>query len=491
MYQQTYKQKINFPNAIGRTRKKKRIKTKQKGGEAEREEGVNTCGSTHASSIWREYRLEMVFFWPIVFRMKPSSYLCLINHHGLTEKNTTMNYLSDRVNHLSESATLAMTRLSRELISQGLDIINLSIGEPDFNTPEFVKDEAKVALDQNYTHYPPVNGYPELREAICRKLRRDNHLEYKPGQIVVSTGAKQALANTVLALVNPGDEVIMPTPYWVSYSELVKLAEGKSVLVDAGIDTRFKITARQLEAAITPKSKLLMFNSPNNPSGAVYNHDELKALAEVIERHPQLYVIADEIYEYIIFDGKHESLASFDAIHDRIIIINGVSKGYAMTGWRLGYSASNAVIAEAINKIQGQVTSGTCSISQRAAIAAMNRAPEEVPEMQQMLETFRERRDLLVKMLREIPGLQVDLPDGAFYVFPDVSHYLGMTTAEGETIATDEALCMYLLKEAQVALVPGSSFGNDQCLRFSYATSTAKVAEAANRVRAALEKLRG
>ncbi|HBZ68208.1 MAG TPA: aspartate aminotransferase [Bacteroidales bacterium] len=401
-----------------------------------------------------------------------------------------MNYLSDRVNNLSESATLAMTRLSRELISQGLDIINLSIGEPDFNTPEFVKDEAKLALDGNYTHYSPVNGYQELREAICRKLHRDNNLEFKPNQIVVSTGAKQALANTVLALVNPGDEVIMPTPYWVSYSELVKLAEGVSVLVDAGIGSRFKITATQLERAITPKSKLLMFNSPNNPSGAVYDHEELKALAVVIEKNPQLFVIADEIYEYIIFDGKHESLAQFEAIRDRVIIINGVSKGYAMTGWRLGYSASNLMIAQAINKIQGQITSGSNSVTQRAAICAMDRAPKDVPEMQQMIEIFRERRNLLVKLLRQIPGLKVDLPDGAFYVFPDISHYLGKKTADGDILADDNALCMYLLKEACVALVPGSSFGNGKCIRFSYATSTEKVAEAAERVAKALAKLR-
>lgn len=400
-----------------------------------------------------------------------------------------MNYLSDRVNNLSESATLAMTRLSRELISQGLDIINLSIGEPDFNTPEFVKDEARLALDQNYTHYPPVNGYQELREAICRKLHRDNNLIYKPNQIVVSTGAKQALANAVLALVNPGEEVVMPTPYWVSYSELVKLAEGVSVLVDADIRTRFKITAAQLEQAITPRSKLLMFNSPNNPSGAVYDLDELKALASVIEKNPQLFVIADEIYEYIIFDGKHESLAQFETIRDRVIIVNGVSKGYAMTGWRLGYTASNPVIAQAINKIQGQITSGSNSITQRAAICAMDRAPKDVPEMVQMIEIFRERRDLLVRLLRQIPGLKVDLPDGAFYVFPDISSYLGKKTVEGEIIVDDNALCMYLLKEAQVALVPGSSFGNNKCIRFSYATSTEKVAEAAERVAKALARL--
>ncbi|MDD2964041.1 MAG: pyridoxal phosphate-dependent aminotransferase [Bacteroidales bacterium] len=400
-----------------------------------------------------------------------------------------MNYLSDRANQLSESATLAMTRLSRELTQQGFDIINLSIGEPDFDTPGFVKDEAKLALDQNFTHYPPVNGYQDLREAICRKLLRDNQLNYKPNQIVVSTGAKQALANTILALVNPGEEVLMPTPYWVSYSEMVKLAGGKSVLIDAGIETRFKITASQLEAAITPNTKLLMFNSPNNPSGAVYNHDEMEALAGVISKHPHLYVIADEIYEYIIFNGKHESLASYPAIHDRVIVINGVSKGYAMTGWRLGYSASNCDIAQAINKIQGQITSGTCSIAQRAAIVAMDRHPDEVDEMKQMVSTFKERRDLLVALLREIPGLKVDLPDGAFYVFPDVTAYLGKKTADGLTLATDDDLCMYLLKEAQVALVPGSSFGNNQCIRFSYATSSEKIAEAARRVKAALQKL--
>lgn len=400
-----------------------------------------------------------------------------------------MNYLSDRANLLSESATLAMTRLSRELTQQGFDIINLSIGEPDFNTPGFVKDEAKLALDQNYTHYPPVNGYQELREAICRKLSRDNQLHYQPNQIVVSTGAKQALANAVLALVNPGEEVLMPSPYWVSYSEIVKLAGGKSVQIQAGIESRFKVTPRQLEEAITPNTKLLMFNSPNNPSGAVYSFDELKAMADLIARHPNLYVISDEIYEYIIFDGKHESLAQFSEIHDRIIVINGLSKGYAMTGWRLGYSASNCDIAQAINKIQGQITSGTSSITQRAAIAAMNKAPHEVPEMQQMIKIFRERRDLLVKLLREIPGMQVDMPDGAFYVFPDISSYLGRKTPGGETLKADTDLCMYLLREARVALVSGSSFGNEHCIRLSYATSTEKVAEAAQRIKTALGQL--
>lgn len=397
-----------------------------------------------------------------------------------------MNPLSDRVKYLTESATLAMTRLSRELTAQGLDVINLSIGEPDFDTPTFVKEAAKKAIDDNWTHYPPVPGYADLREAVSLKLKRDNNLDYTPEQIVVSTGAKQALTNVMLSLVNPGEEVIVPTPFWVSYSELIKLAEGRAVYINASLENRFKITPQQLEEAITEKTKLVMFNSPNNPTGSVYSREELEEIAKVLERHPHVYVIADEIYEYITFGIAHYSLATFSSIKDRIIIINGVSKGYAMTGWRLGYSVSSLEIAKACNKIQGQITSGTCSITQRAALAALLKGPNENPELVSMVEIFRKRRDLLGSLLKEIPGFKVDIPDGAFYIFPDISELFGKTMANGTVINNDDELCMYLLKEAQVALVSGSSFGNPKCIRFSYATSDERLIEAVKRIKKAL-----
>lgn len=404
----------------------------------------------------------------------------------ITQSNQPMNPLSDRVKFLTESATLAMTRLSRELTAQGLDVINLSIGEPDFDTPSFVKEAAKKAIDDNWTHYPPVPGYQDLREAVSQKLKRDNNLDYSPEQIVVSTGAKQALTNVMLSLVNPGDEVIVPTPFWVSYSELIKLAEGKAVYINATLENRFKITPQQLEQAITPKTRLVMFNSPNNPTGSVYSLQELQEIAKVLENHPHVYVIADEIYEYITFGVNHHSLASFDSIKERIIIINGVSKGYAMTGWRLGYSVSSLEIAKACNKIQGQVTSGTCSITQRAALAALQKGPNENPELVNMVETFRKRRDLLGALLKEIPGFKVDIPDGAFYIFPDISDLYGKKMANGSVISNDDELCMYLLKEAHVALVSGSSFGNPNCIRFSYATSDERLIEAVKRIKKAL-----
>ncbi|MGC8864659.1 MAG: pyridoxal phosphate-dependent aminotransferase [Bacteroidales bacterium] len=399
-----------------------------------------------------------------------------------------MDFLSQRIKNMEESATLAMTRKSRELKAKGLDIINLSIGEPDFNTPNFIKEAAKKALDENYTHYPPVPGYQELREAIAFKLKRDNSLEYKPSQIVVSTGAKQSLANCVMSVINPGDEVIIPAPYWVSYSELVKLAEGRPIYVYAGIEQDFKITPEQLEAAITPASRLIMFNSPSNPTGSVYSPDELKALAEVLLAHPHVFILSDEIYEYIIFEGKHASLASFEGLRDRIAVVNGVSKGYAMTGWRLGYLAGPQAIADACNKIQGQMTSGTCSIAQRAAIDAMLRDPAETTELQDMVSAFRRRRDLLLDLMADIPGLHCNKPQGAFYLFPDVTYFYGKSF-KNCTINNGDDLCLYLLDQAQVALVPGSAFGDPSCIRISYATSEEQLIEAMRRIKVALSFL--
>lgn len=400
-----------------------------------------------------------------------------------------MDFLSHRIKNMEESATLAMTRKSRELKAKGLDIINLSIGEPDFNTPNFIKEAAKKALDENYTHYPPVPGYQELREAIAFKLKRDNGLDYKPSQIVVSTGAKQALANCVLSVVNPGDEVIIPAPYWVSYSELVKLAEGRPVYVYAGIEQDFKITPKQLESAITPATRLIMFNSPSNPTGSVYTYDELRALAEVLLKHTHVFILSDEIYEYIIFEGKHASLASFGGLRDRIAVVNGVSKGYAMTGWRLGYLAGPQAIADACNKIQGQMTSGTCTIAQRAAIDAMLRNPAETTELQEMVSAFRRRRDLLLELMSDIPGLRCNKPQGAFYLFPDVTYFYGKRYGEC-TINNGDDLCLYLLDQAQVALVPGSAFGDPSCIRISYAASEEQLTEAMHRIKLALSNLK-
>jgi len=399
-----------------------------------------------------------------------------------------MNYLSNRINSLSESETLAMTQKSRELKAQGFDVINLSIGEPDFNTPGFVKEAAKKAIDLNFTHYPPVPGYPELREAICKKLKRDNDLDYTPDQIVVSTGAKHSIANVMLSLVNPGDEVIVPAPYWVSYKEIVKLAEGTAVYIPSSIDTNFKISAEQLEAAITPKSKVFIFSSPCNPSGTVYTKDELQAFAEVFARHKNIFIISDEIYEYINFVAHHESIAQFDAIKDRVIVVNGVSKGYAMTGWRIGYIAAPKPIAKACDKMQGQFTSGACSIAQQAALAAILMNPKDSPEFACMLNAFKQRRDLLLDLLKDIPGIITNMPDGAFYVFMDVKHYFGKT--DGTVVINNaEELSMYLLDKVYVALVSGTAFGDPDCLRFSYATSNEKIIEAVKRIKTVLESL--
>ena len=369
-----------------------------------------------------------------------------------------MNYLSDRINLLAESETLAMTRRSRELRAKGFDVINLSIGEPDFDTPDHVKEAAKEAIDQNYSHYTPVPGYPELRQAIANKLKRDNGLDYSAEQIVVSTGAKQSLANAILCLVNPGDEVIIPAPYWVSYKEIIKLAGAKGIFIEGGIQTDFKVTPDQIEAAITPATKLFIFSSPCNPSGTVYSYDELKAFAEVFARYPHVFVISDEIYENINFTGQHGSIASFGSIHDRVIVINGLSKGFAMTGWRLGYMASNKEIAKACDKLQGQITSGACSITQRAAIIAMDTDPSESREIKNMVDAFRYRRDMAINLLREIPGIRINVTDGAFYLFPDVKWYLGKSFGD-QIILSGSDLCDYLLDTAHVAIVPGAAFG--------------------------------
>jgi len=400
-----------------------------------------------------------------------------------------MNYLSDRINLLSESETLAMTRRSRELRAQGFDVINLSIGEPDFDTPDHVKEAAKEAIDQNYSHYTPVPGYPELRQAIVNKLKRDNQLEYTVDQIVVSTGAKQSLANAIMCLVNPGEEVLIPAPYWVSYKEMIKLAGGTGVFIDSNVKTDFKVSPAQIEAAMTPKTKVFMFSSPCNPSGTVYNFEELKAFAEVFARHPQVFIISDEIYENINFTGKHFSIASFPEIFDRVILINGLSKGFAMTGWRLGYMASNKEIAKACDKLQGQITSATCSITQRAAIVAMNTNPAESNDIKLMVEAFKYRRDLAISLLREIPGINLNLPDGAFYLFPEVTMYYGKKFGE-RVILSGSDLCDYLLDTAYVAMVPGAAFGSPDCIRFSYATSEDNLREAIKRISEALAKLK-
>ncbi len=397
-----------------------------------------------------------------------------------------MNPLSDRINRLSESETLAMSRKSRELKARGHDVINLSLGEPDFFTPDKIKQAGKTAIDQNYSFYTPVNGYLELRQAICTKLKRDNKLVFEPDQIVVSTGAKQSIANAVLCLVNPGEEVIVPSPFWVSYREIVKMAEGTEVTIRAGIENDFKISPEQLEGAISKKTKLFMFSSPCNPTGSVYSREELGQLAKVFARHPHVYILADEIYEHINFSGKHESIAQFEEIRDRVIIINGVSKGFAMTGWRLGYMAANLEIAKACNKLQGQVTSGTCSIAQMAGIEAMNTDPKETLPM---LEKFRERRDLVLSLLKDIPGIQTNEPQGAFYIFANVSTFFG--TSDGTTrIENAGDLCMYLLNKVFVAVVPGDAFGDPECIRLSYATSNEVLTEAIKRLETALKDLK-
>ncbi|MVN89676.1 aminotransferase class I/II-fold pyridoxal phosphate-dependent enzyme [Mucilaginibacter sp. HME9299] len=378
-----------------------------------------------------------------------------------------------------------MAKMGRELAAKGVDVISLSFGEPDFHTPEHIKEAAKKAMDDNFTYYTPVAGYPELRKAIAKKLKDENNLDYDFTEIVVSTGAKQAIANAVLCLVNPGEEVIIPTPYWVSYSEVVKLAEGKSVFIDTTVEQNFKITPEQLEAAITPNSKLFMFSSPSNPTGSLYSKAELEGLAKVFEKHPHVYILSDEIYEHINYVDKHESIAQFDSIKDRVIIINGFSKGYAMTGWRIGYTASTKELANAFDKMQGQVTSGTCSITQRAGTAAYEGGLESVLQMR---EQFKKRRDLVYGLLKEIDGLKVNLPEGAFYFFPDVTAFFGKSY-NGRTINDCDELSIYLLEEAHVATVGGLSFGDPKSIRLSYAAAEDKLIEACKRIRRALEQL--
>jgi aspartate aminotransferase len=396
-----------------------------------------------------------------------------------------MNYLADRINRLSESQTIQMAKLSRELKAKGEDIIDLSLGEPDFPTPQFIIDAAKVAMDEGYTKYTPVAGYLELRQAISAKFKRDNNLDYSPEQIVVSTGAKHAIINVVLSLVNPGEEVIIPTPYWVSYSEMVRLAQGNVVFVPSTIDTDFKITAAQLEAAITPNTKLLMFSSPCNPTGSFYSKDELKAFADVLVKYPHVHIISDEIYEHINFTGKHESIAQFPEIKNQVITVNGVSKGFSMTGWRIGYIGASLEIAKACDKMQSQFTSGTNSIAQRAAMAALNGSLEPTYEM---VKAFKKRRDLVLGLLKEIPLLKTNTPPGAFYVFPDVSAYFGKSF-NGNVIKDADDLCMYLIHEAKVSIVTGKAFGDDNCVRFSYATSEDILTKAIQRIKDALAKL--
>lgn len=390
---------------------------------------------------------------------------------------------------MGESETLAMTAKARELKAQGKDVISLSIGEPDFPTPEAVKDAAKEAIDNNFTHYPPVPGYADLREAICAKFQRDNGLAYKPENIIVSTGAKQSIYQLCQVLVNAGDEVIIPTPYWVSYREIAKAAGGECVFVNTTIENNFKMTAEQLEKAITPKSKLIMFSSPSNPTGMLYSRQELEALAAVILKYDNLFVMADEIYEHINYVGQHASIAAVPGMMERTITVNGVAKGFAMTGWRIGFIGAPVIIAKACNKLQGQVTSATCSIAQKATVRAMQMNPETSKDIIGMRDIFRQRRDMVYKLLQDIPGVKVCLPQGAFYFFPDVSFYYGKSF-NGKKIANSTDMAFYLLNEACVATVMGSAFGDDSCIRLSYATSEDLLKEALRRIKDALLALK-
>ena len=397
-----------------------------------------------------------------------------------------MHKVSNRLNRLAESATLAMARMSRELKSSGKDVIALSLGEPDFNTPEFIKNAGIQAINDNYTHYTPVAGLDELREAISLKFKRDNKLEFTKEQIVVSTGAKQSLANICLSLLNPDDEVLLPCPYWVSYSEIIKLAEAKPIEIPSSVDNNFKVTAKQIDKAITSKTKMFMFSSPCNPSGSVYTKEELTDIAKVFEKHPSIFIVSDEIYEHINFTNEHYSIGRIESIQDRVITVNGVSKGYAMTGWRVGFIGGPLWIAKACNKIQGQVTSATCAIAQKAAEKAMNADPKDATT--KMKETFLKRRDMLLNELNNIKGVRCNIPDGAFYIFPDISYYFGKSDGT-TTINNANDLCMYLLNNCYVALVSGSAFGNPECIRISYAASDEKLLEASKRIKYQLSKL--
>jgi aspartate aminotransferase len=397
-----------------------------------------------------------------------------------------MEYLSDRIKNMAASATMAMTQRSRDLAAKGVDVISLSVGEPDFNTPDYIKEAAKKAIDDNFSKYPPVSGYPDFREAISAKFKKENGLNYAPNQIIASVGGKHSLINVILAIINPGDEVIIPAPYWVSYYDQVKLAEGIPVIVNATIDNDFKIKPEQLEAAMTPKTRLIIFNSPSNPTGMVYSREEMGAMAAIIEKHEGVFVISDEVYEHIIFEGEHVSMASFSNIYDRVITVNAVSKTYAMTGWRVGYIGAPAWIVSACDKLQGQFTSGVTTIAQKAALAALTGSGKERDEMR---EAFLRRRDLICDLLDKVENVKTRKPQGAFYVFPDISYFLGKS--DGETLIKDsDDLATYLLEKAHVATVGGTSFGAPDCIRLSYATADARIIEAIKRISDALAKLK-
>ena len=396
-----------------------------------------------------------------------------------------MNILSDRILNLEESQTIAMARKSRELSDSGVDVISLSLGEPDFDTPEFIKEAAKKAIDDNFSHYTPVPGLGALSNAISKQFKRDNNLDYAADEIVASTGAKQTLSQLLLTIVNPGDEVIVPAPYWVSYYQMVKMAEGTPIVIEATVDADFKVSAQQVEEVITPKTKAFLFSTPCNPTGSVYSREELAELVKVFEKYPEIMIISDEIYEHINFLGEHVSIGQFDSIKDRVVTVNGVSKGFAMTGWRVGYLGGPKWLAAACTKMQGQTTSATCSIAQKATETAVNADPSFTGDMRA---AFLRRRDLMVSKLQEIDGLKLSIPQGAFYIFPDVSSYFGKTF-EGAKIADANDFCMYLLNEANVATVTGEAFGSPSCIRISYAAADEKLIEAADRIKAALEKL--
>jgi aspartate aminotransferase len=396
-----------------------------------------------------------------------------------------MTLLSQRILDMSESETIAMSRRSRELKAQGIDVVNLSLGEPDFPTPDFIKEAAKKAIDDNYSYYPPVAGYADLRQAVAHKFERDNGLFYTAEQIVVSTGAKQSIANAILSLINPGDEVIVPAPFWVTYIEIIKLAGGVPIVVQTGVDTNFKFTPEQIEAAITPRTKMLMYSSPCNPTGMVLSRADLQALAAMLGKHPQVVILSDEIYEHINFVGRHESIAQFAEVKDRTVVINGVSKGFAMTGWRIGFMAAPLEIAKACDKMQGQFTSAPSSIAQRAALAAVQANPDVTIPMRQ---SFEKRKNLVMEKLAAIPGFICNQPEGAFYVFPDISFYFGKQF-QGKSINTSAEFTDFLIENAHVSLVPGSAFGSPNCLRFSYATSEEKLLEAISRIDKAVKLL--
>ena len=396
-----------------------------------------------------------------------------------------MSTVSERVKNISESQTLAMARLSREFQQKGLDVINLSLGEPDFNTPDYIKNAAKQALDDNITKYPPVPGFLSLQKAIVTKLERDNGLQYNTNQIVVSTGAKQSLANICLSVLNPGDEVLLPAPYWVTYKEVIKLAGGIPIIIPTSIENNFKVTPQQLEEHIGPKTKMLLYSSPSNPTGSVYTENELHQIANVLSNHPNILIVSDEIYEHIRFEGEHHSMAQFKEVKDRVIIVNGVSKAFAMTGWRLGWIAAPQEIAAACTKIQGQITSGTCTISQMAAEVALLSDPEEIDFMK---EAFQKRRDLIIDLLNKIEGVKTYVPTGAFYIFPEIHFYFGKSYKE-QHIHNSSDLCMYLLNEALVSTVPGDAFDSPNNIRISYAASEETIIEAVTRIKSALEKL--